>query len=576
LPPPAAAAKLPPSATVGVHAEPRAAVGEIAEPTAAAGENAEPRAAAGVNTEPPVATGVNTEPHAAAAGVQMAPRAAAEVRPKFRSGRAASPAIEEAARHFGKDRVDPDARPFAGDASVPTGLDGEGGSYETVRRALEAGKLPSPSAVRVAEMVNQFRYDYPAPTGEHPVAVSFEVTESPWAKGHRLVRVGLASKDLPKRERPPTNLVFLIDVSASMAPWNRLPLVQQALAQLTRDLGALDRIAIVVYAGASGLVLAPTAGTEQATIVAAVNRLHASASLAETPVSGGGIELAYQTAAAAKTPGSVNRVVLATDGDFNVGVTSREQLVRLVQAQARSGISLSVLGFGAGELKDATLALLASRGGGRYAFVDSLDEARAAFVQEIGGARAIASKNVELRAEMNPATVATYRLLGYDDGENAPGRRGGNADIAREFASGHQVTALYEIVPRARTERGTGSSKDAKGNERTAANTLMTVRVRYRETASAPVQTFETVVRDEVTPLVKAHPETRFAAGVAELGLLLRGLATQGVEAYDQVIDLALTGLTADESGERRAFLELAKTAKSLSGVPHDSAAKKP
>ena len=322
-------------------------------------------------------------------------------------------------------------------------VDVDTASYANVRRFLDHGTLPPKDAVRIEEMLNYFPYDDPPPTGDAPVAVHVEAAACPWSQGHRLARIGLTARPVGREGRPPSNLVFLIDVSGSMTDANKLPLLKSALRAMVGRLGENDRVAIVVYAGASGLVLPSTSCQEKAKIVAALDGLESGGSTN----GGAGIQLAYDQAVANFLNGGTNRVILATDGDFNVGIASQGELVRMIEAKAKSGVFLTVLGVGMGNLKDATLEQLADKGNGHYAYIDSLREARKVLVEELGSTLVTVAKDVKVQVEFNPAKVGAYRLIGYENRLLRAQDFNDDTKDAGEVGAGHHVTALYELVP---------------------------------------------------------------------------------------------------------------------------------
>ena len=340
-------------------------------------------------------------------------------------------------------------------------------SYSNVRRFLVENKqLPPKDAVRIEELVNYFKYDYPRPGSEHPLGVSVEAAGCPWNGHNQLVRIGLQGKTIPQEEMPPRNLVFLVDTSGSMASANRLPLFKKALGLLVEQLTAQDRVAIVSYAGTSGVVLPSTAGNQHKKILRAVDSLNASGS-----TNGGeGIVLAYRIAQDNFIRGGANRVILGTDGDFNVGVTSPAELVRLIEKKRDTGVYLSVLGFGMGNLKDPTLVKLAQHGNGQYAYIDTFAEARKVFVEDVANLVPIA-KDVKIQVEFNPAQVQAYRLIGYEARLLKNQDFNDDAKDAGDMGAGHTVTALYEIVPQGSAPAGgrrRPAQVPAKADARTA------------------------------------------------------------------------------------------------------------
>ncbi len=320
-------------------------------------------------------------------------------------------------------------------------IDVDAASYANVRRFLDGGALPVHDAVRIEELVNYFEYDYPDPEGEHPFAVVTEVSECPWAPDHRLVHIGLQGERIDTRDLPPSNLVFLMDVSGSMNSPDKLPLLKQAFALLTDNLREQDRVGIVVYAGAAGVVLEPT--NDRQAILDALDRLEAGGSTA----GGEGIKLAYALARKHFDAEKNNRVILATDGDFNVGASSDAEMMRLVERERASGVFLSVLGFGTGNLQDSKMETIADHGNGHYAYIDSISEARKVLVNEMGGTLVTIAKDVKVQVEFNPAHVAAYRLVGYENRLLADEDFNDDTKDAGELGAGHSVTALYEIVP---------------------------------------------------------------------------------------------------------------------------------
>lgn len=454
-------------------------------------------------------------------------------------------------------------------------IDVDAASYSNVRRFLSQGTLPPVDAVRLEEMVNYFPYRYPDRTGRHPFAVSTEVGPCPWAPEHRLVRIGLQARRVPTRDLPPSNLVFLIDVSGSMMSPDKLPLVQQAFRALVRELRPEDRVAIVVYAGAAGLVLPSTSGSEQATILDAIDRLQAGGSTA----GGAGIRLAYDVAREHFDPEGNNRVILATDGDFNVGVSSDAEMVRLIEQRREDGTFLTVLGFGTGNLKDSKMEQMADKGNGHYAYIDSFREAQKVFVQEFGGTLFTVAKDVKIQVEFNPARVRSYRLLGY---ENRLLNREDFADDrkdAGELGSGHSVTALYEVVPVGAAEVASGDDsltyqQVSVRPEARRSNELMTVRLRYKDPQGAVSRLLETPVRDRDRGA--ASEDMRFATAVAAFALLLRDSEHRGQASFDQVLALARGARGEDEEGHRGEFIGLVEAARTLRGSAQDTAADAP
>ncbi len=447
-------------------------------------------------------------------------------------------------------------------------IDVDAASYSNVRRFLSQGMLPPKDAVRLEELVNYFPYRYADHTGRHPFAVSTEVGPCPWAPEHRLVRIGLQARRVPTRNLPPSNLVFLIDVSGSMMSPDKLPLVQQAFRALVHELRPQDRVAIVVYAGAAGLVLPSTSGAEKATILEAIDRLQAGGSTA----GGAGIRLAYDVAREHFDREGNNRVILATDGDFNVGVSSDAEMVRLVEQRREEGTFLTVLGFGTGNLKDSKMEQMADKGNGHYAYIDSFREAQKVFVQEFGGTLFTVAKDVKIQVEFNPARVQSYRLLGYENRMLAREDFADDRKDAGELGSGHSVTALYEVVP-------VGSSTVALDDDDLTyqqvsirdgarrSGELMTVRLRYKDPQGSTSRLLEEPVRDRSGGT--ASEDMRFASAVAAFALLLRDSEHRGQATYEQVLSLARGARGEDPQGYRGEFIGMVESARTLGQAAH-------
>jgi len=437
-------------------------------------------------------------------------------------------------------------------------------SYANVRRFLIEGQLPPPDAVRVEELINYFPYAYPRPTGKDPVAITTEVGPSPWHAAYQLVRIGIATAPIAADKVPPRNLVFLLDVSGSMEPANKLPLVKDAMNLLIEQLRPEDTVAIVVYAGAAGVVLPPTHGDAKDKIRGALAYLEAGGSTNGAE----GIEKAYQLARSEFVANGINRVILCTDGDFNVGVTSEGDLTRLIERERDDGIFLSVLGVGMGNVKDATMEQLADRGNGNYAYLDSLDEARKVLVREAGATLVTVAKDVKLQVEFNPARVAGYRLIGYEDRLLRDQDFNDDKKDAGDLGAGHAVTALYEIVP-AGTEVP-GAKVDKLKYQRPAASAdgsgeLMTVKVRYKP----PTGTRSRLLTHPVAATQPSWRQTsvdfRWAAAVAGFGMMLRGSPMRGELSWNRVLLLARGALGPDPDGYRKQLLGLIAKATLLS-----------
>lgn len=456
-------------------------------------------------------------------------------------------------------------------------IDVDRAAYSNVRRMLNLGQFPSRDMVRIEEMINYFEYDYPRPKGEHPVAIHTEISDSPWNKGLKLVRIGLQAKTIPADHLPASNLVFLVDVSGSMNWANKLPLVKEAFKLLVDQLRPNDRVAIVVYAGAAGTVLPSTPGNQKATIKDALDKLSAGGSTA----GGEGIKLAYKIAQEHFIKGGNNRVILASDGDFNVGVSSEGELQQIVEEKRKSGVYLSVLGFGLGNYKDNKMETLADKGNGNYAYIDNLQEAQKVFVHEFGGTLFTVAKDVKLQLEFNPKFVKGYRLIGYENRMLKNEEFHDDKKDAGEMGSGHTVTALYEIIPAGVESAYLSKPDDLKYQKATesaagsSTDELLTVKLRYKQPDSETSRLLEVPVRDVHTSFDRTSDNFRFAAAVAEWGLLLRNSEFKGGAAYEQVIQLAQEAMDKDPEGYRAEFVRLVKLAQSLDRQPKEDVAKK-
>jgi Ca-activated chloride channel family protein len=449
-------------------------------------------------------------------------------------------------------------------------IDVDTASYANVRRFLMQGRRPPADAVRIEELVNYFPYRYAPPTGNAPFAAHLEVASAPWAPEHRLVRIGLKGREISDAQRPAANLVFLVDVSGSMRGPNRLPLVKRSLRLLVDKLRPDDRVAIAVYAGSSGLALPSTPASRKADILAAIDHLEAGGSTNGAM----GIHLAYDVAKANFLAGGVNRVILATDGDFNVGTTSQGELVRLIEEKAKSGVFLSVLGYGMGNLKDATLEQLADKGNGNYAYIDSLAEAKKALVEQAGGTLVTIAKDVKIQVEFNPAQVAAYRLIGYENRLLAKEDFNNDKVDAGEIGAGHTVTALYEVVPAGAGLPGEAPSVDPLKYqpvpnpkfkiEYPTSGELLTVKIRYKEPADDLSSKLEFPLRDAGTRFEDASEDFKFAASVAGFGLVLRDSPHKGSLTLADISAWGRAGLGSDAGGYRNEFLGLVQQAEAL------------
>ena len=455
-------------------------------------------------------------------------------------------------------------------------IDVDTASYALVRRFLHDRQIPPADAVRLEEMLNYFRYDDAPPVGDDLFSVSLETAACPWRAGHRLVRVGLKGREIAAAARPGTSLVFLVDVSGSMNEPNKLPLVKQSLSMLVDQLTENDKVAIVTYAGDAGLKLAPTSGDQKARIRGAIEALAAGGSTNGSA----GIELAYAQAAEAFVKGGSNRVVLATDGDLNVGVTDDAALVALIKQKASSGVFLTVLGYGQGNLQDEKMEKLADNGNGIYAYIDGAREARKVLVEQLTGSTVTIAKDVKIQVEFNPAQVASYRLLGYENRIMAAEDFKDDKKDAGEIGAGHGVTALYEIVPTAAVENPPGAEPlkyqpnetvaakpEAPAKAGPASSELLTVKLRSKDPTGDTSTLREFPLEDTGTTFENASTNLRFAAAVAEFGMLLRDSAHRGEASLAHVTATAAGALGTDPGGLRAEFLDLVREAGAL--LPH-------
>ncbi|MDB5106692.1 MAG: uncharacterized protein JWP91_4381 [Fibrobacteres bacterium] len=450
-------------------------------------------------------------------------------------------------------------------------IDVDGAAYSNTRRFIQEGGLPPADAVRIEEFINYFDYDYPQPTGSDPFSITTEVAATPWNPETRLVHIGLQGRRMESEKLPPNNLVFLIDVSGSMSSPDKLPLLKNSFNMLIDQLRSQDRISIVVYAGAAGMVLPPTSGDDKPSIRDALDRLEAGGSTA----GGAGLMLAYQAAKQSFIKGGSNRVILATDGDFNVGVSSEAELVRLIEEKRKSGVFLSVLGFGTGNLKDSRMEQLADKGNGNYFYIDNINEGRKVLVEKMTGTLYAIAKDVKLQIEFNPATVKSYRLVGYENRMLAAEDFNDDRKDAGELGAGTSVTALYEIVPAAppvpkvdplkyqnnggsRWHWGMGSGKGSADGE------LLTVKFRYKQPTGSASKLLSRTLRDRDAAWQDASENFRFSAAAAGFGLLLRGSQYAGNMDLDKVAAMARGSRGRDTAGHRAEFISLVESAKTL------------
>ena len=462
-----------------------------------------------------------------------------------------------------------DENPFVAVSTRPRStfsVDVDRASYANVRRFLADGRAPPRDAVRIEELVNYFAYDYAEPEGGAPVALAAEVGAAPWRPPHRLVRIGLQARRIELGQAPPANFVFLIDVSGSMQPANKLPLLQRAFALLVEQLRPQDRVAIVVYAGAAGLVLPSTPGDEKTKLREAIDGLEAGGSTA----GGAGIRRAYAEARANFIPGGNNRVILATDGDFNVGVSSDAEMVQLIEEMRATGVFLTVLGFGEGNLQDAKMQKLAQRGNGNYAYVDSALEARKVLVHELGGTLFTVAKDVKVQVEFNPARVHAYRLIGYENRLLLDEDFADDAKDAGDIGSGHCVTALYEVIPVGvrsdvavrELEPLRYQDEQASAPPRAQSDELLYVQVRYKALDAERSELISLPVADAGSGAPSV--DFRFQAAVAEFGLLLRQSPHRGAADWSRVVETARGALGDDREGYRAEFVRLVDGARGI------------
>jgi Ca-activated chloride channel family protein len=440
-------------------------------------------------------------------------------------------------------------------------IDVDAASYSNIRRFLNNGQQPPKDAVRIEEMINYFNYEYSQPEGDLPFSVNTEVSQAPWNRTHKLVHIGIQGKKIATENLPASNIVFLLDVSGSMNAPNKLPLLKSAFGLLVEQMREQDRVSIVVYAGAAGVVLPSTSGEKKSEILAALNQLQAGGSTA----GGQGIMLAYKIARENFVEGGNNRIVLATDGDFNIGASSEGEMQRLIEKERESGVFLTVLGFGMGNYKDSKMEILADKGNGNYAYIDNILEAKKVLVSEFGGTMFTIAKDVKIQVEFNPEIVQSYRLIGYVNRKLNDEDFNDDKKDAGELGSGHTVTALYEIIP-VGAEAGAGSIDPLKYQKQTKVpkgkfgNEMLTVKLRYKQPDGHTSKLISQVVQDADTRLEKTSDNFRWSAAVAEFGMLLRDSEFKGESNYLQVIELAKGAQGKDENGYRAEFIRLVQS----------------
>ncbi|HEY2349895.1 MAG TPA: von Willebrand factor type A domain-containing protein, partial [Puia sp.] len=442
-------------------------------------------------------------------------------------------------------------------------IDVDGGSYSNVRRFLQQGQLPPSGAVRIEELINYFHYDYPEPAGNDPFSINTEIGECAWNPDHKLVMIGLQGKKIPVENLPASNMVFLIDVSGSMMEPEKLPLVQRSLGMLVDQLREQDRVSLVVYAGNAGLVMPSTSGIEKKKIKDAIEKLEAGGSTA----GGAGIQLAYKVAEQHFVKGGNNRVILCTDGDFNVGPSSDAELLDMIDKEKKSGVFLTVLGFGMGNYKDSKMEKLADRGNGNHAYIDNENEARKVLVNEFGGTLFTIAKDVKLQIEFNPAFIQAYRLIGYENRMlNKEDFNNDNKD-AGELGSGHTVTALYEIIPVGVKNEFRETVDSLKYQKKItpvysmSGNEIMNIKFRYKTPDGEKSKLIEHALVGQPQSEIEMPVNFRFVSAVAQFGMLLRNSEFKQHSSFDKTYILAKNSLGKDSEGYRTEFLQLIRDA---------------
>ena len=464
------------------------------------------------------------------------------------------------------DRIQENGFKSVADTPLSTfSIDVDPASYSNMRRFINRGELPPADAIRTEELVNYFSYDYPKPTGNDPVKITVEAGTCTWNTAHRLVRIGLKAKEIPTEQLPASNLVFLIDISGSMWGANRLDLVKSSLKLLVNNLRNKDKVAIVTYAGSAGVKLEATPGSDKQKIREAIDELTAGGSTA----GGAGIHLAYQIAKKNFISDGNNRIILCSDGDFNVGVSSAEGLEQLIEKERKSGVHLTVLGYGMGNYKDKKIQVLAEKGNGNHAYIDNLQEANRVLVGEFGATLHTVAKDVKLQVEFNPSQVQAYRLIGYESRLLKDEDFNNDAKDAGDMGAGHTVTAFYEVIPAGVKNEYVGKVDDLKYQKKekmtlkpTGSDELLTVKLRYKAPDKDVSRKMELPFVDNKGDSVSS--DFRFASAVAMFGQLLRDSDFKGTADYDKVIKLAKQGLNNDERGYRREFIRLVEAAKGL------------
>ncbi|EKU56549.1 putative uncharacterized protein YfbK [Acinetobacter sp. WC-323] len=471
------------------------------------------------------------------------------------------PRLEQNTEKYQNNEVNPVHR--VADQAVSTfSIDVDTGSYSNTRRFLNDGRLPPVDAVRAEEMINYFDYQYPQPNSIHPFSVTTETVDSPWKQNAKLIKIGIQAKDLSTKQLPPANLVFLVDVSGSMDAADKLPLVKQTLRLLTEQLRAQDKVTIITYASGEKLVLEPTAGNQKDNILAVINALQAGGATAGEQA----IQLAYQQAEKAFVKNGINRILLATDGDFNVGITDFSTLKGMVAEKRKSGISLTTLGFGIGNYNEQLMEQLADAGDGNYSYIDNKNEAKKVVQRQLSSTLATVAQDVKIQVEFNPATVKEYRLVGYENRMLKQEDFNNDQVDAGDIGAGHNVTAIYEIIPVGQQGWLNDSRYQAAAKTDTSKKSEYAfVNLRYKLPNQEKSILLSQAVRAESRPLAQANNDTRFAIAVASYAQQLKGGQYNGAMGWDQIIQLAQQSAKPDPYQMREEFVELAKIAKSLS-----------
>ena len=456
-------------------------------------------------------------------------------------------------------------KPTSDDPLSTFSIDVDGASYSDVRGMINRNNLPNPNAVRLEEFINYFPYEYEEPTSEHPFSINTEFAECPWNTDHQLLKIGIKGESIEKAQLPTNNLVFLLDVSGSMNNPEKLELLKKGFRLLVNELREEDRVAIAVYAGAAGLVLPPTSGANKDQILDALNKLSAGGSTA----GGEGINLAYKTAQEHFDPQGNNRIILATDGDFNVGVSNNDALVKLIEEKRKSGVFLTVLGFGHDNFQSDKMEKIANNGNGNFSFIDNILEAKKVLVTEMGATLKTIAKDVKIQVEFNPEHVGSYRLLGYENRMLQHQDFANDTIDAGELGAGHTVTAVYEIIPPGVEEtdkRNNGTelkyTKVEKKSFGFYVSELATVKFRYKHPDGVTSKLIEQVVLN--SPEMKGSPDFEFIQSVIEFGLLMRQSQYSGNANYDAIIERATAAMGEDQFGYRREFIMLVEKAKLL------------